>query len=328
MDAIVEDMDSPESASARYECDGDLPARRTGCRCGEDLPGLDIAVGADGLLSEMVLASERRGGSVDAPPVDPVVAMHRIAEIEGDIRLRWNLLIREIADVYASVVTGHSAGEVCPDQHLGERVPDLRTLRATSRRLVAGATDSVWAIAAGPDDCLLDGEPDTGRPDNLARTAGVRMRKIYPYAAMLEEDKLKRVQQVADAGWEVRLSVRLSPALLVIDGRIAVVPAASPGHAEGGAIIRQSTIVSAMMALFAKCWDQSEPMADTQDDILSAAEIAVIKLLATGAKDDAIARQLGTSVRTIRRIIGKLMRRAGVNSRFAFGVWAAYTAVC
>ena len=49
---------------------------------------------------------------------------------------------------------------------------------------------------------------------------------------------------------------------------------------------------------------------------------AVLRLLAEGLKDDAIAHRLGISVRTVRRHIADYLDATGSGSRFAAGVAA------
>jgi DNA-binding NarL/FixJ family response regulator len=50
--------------------------------------------------------------------------------------------------------------------------------------------------------------------------------------------------------------------------------------------------------------------------------MAVLRLLAAGAKDDAIARKLAVSDRTVRRLIAMLMRELAAESRFQLGLRA------
>ena len=350
MDAIAGNLSSSQSAPAYQAGQADLhwPVRQALSQGAPYRLALEPVPDAAGLAGRLRCChetaqriSERLGAianlrngrdwQADSSAVSPVAAMHHLVMLEDEMRARMDHFMRETADVYASILAAHGAEgskATGPDEHMGERVSGMPALRARVGQLVVGAADSVCGIAADPDDDLLAGESDVTPVDHVALAAGVRLKRIYPYAVLLDDDSCKRVQSVADAGSEVRLIARLPPLLVVIDGQTAVIPVMSAGQPDGGIIIRQRTIVAAMMALFAKCWDQSQPLADTETETLSPAEMAVIKLLATGAKDDAIARQLGTSVRTIRRIVGNLMRRAGVNSRFAFGVWAAYTSVC
>ncbi|MCP9963343.1 LuxR C-terminal-related transcriptional regulator [Streptomyces somaliensis] len=48
----------------------------------------------------------------------------------------------------------------------------------------------------------------------------------------------------------------------------------------------------------------------------------MLTLLAAGAKDEAIARRLGCSERTLRRLLASLVAKLGADSRFAAGVQA------
>ena len=49
----------------------------------------------------------------------------------------------------------------------------------------------------------------------------------------------------------------------------------------------------------------------------------MLKLLDAGLKDEAIARQLGVSMRTARRRISSLIAKLGVGTRFQAGLEAA-----
>lgn len=46
-------------------------------------------------------------------------------------------------------------------------------------------------------------------------------------------------------------------------------------------------------------------------------QLTILKLMAEGLNDDAIARRLGISTTTVRRHISAIMIRLGVSSRFA-----------
>ncbi|WP_045875299.1 LuxR C-terminal-related transcriptional regulator [Pseudofrankia sp. DC12] len=60
-----------------------------------------------------------------------------------------------------------------------------------------------------------------------------------------------------------------------------------------------------------------QPAADgATEQALSAAELLLLALLADGLKDEAVARALGVSVRTVRRMVAELMHRLDARSRF------------
>jgi DNA-binding NarL/FixJ family response regulator len=54
----------------------------------------------------------------------------------------------------------------------------------------------------------------------------------------------------------------------------------------------------------------------------SAAELLLLELLADGLKDEAVARALGVSVRTVRRMVAELMNRLDARSRFQAAILA------
>jgi DNA-binding NarL/FixJ family response regulator len=75
-------------------------------------------------------------------------------------------------------------------------------------------------------------------------------------------------------------------------------------------------------------WDQSLPLTPgAENDGAASNELedidrALLQLLTAGVKDQAIARQLGVSLRTIRRRLANLMHEAGAVSRFQLGMLA------
>jgi DNA-binding NarL/FixJ family response regulator len=71
----------------------------------------------------------------------------------------------------------------------------------------------------------------------------------------------------------------------------------------------------------ARSWSVSATIAD-QDGEISPADQALLHLLHAGLKDDAIARNLDISERTLRRRITELTTRLGASSRFQAGAQA------
>ncbi|TCO62297.1 response regulator transcription factor [Actinocrispum wychmicini] len=59
------------------------------------------------------------------------------------------------------------------------------------------------------------------------------------------------------------------------------------------------------------------------DDRFTPEELAIIRLLANGNKDEQIARRLYSSIRTVRRRIARIMAELDADNRFAAGVTAA-----
>ena len=75
-----------------------------------------------------------------------------------------------------------------------------------------------------------------------------------------------------------------------------------------------------LVQLFELLWAQATPIVAAVDSPDDDRELAA--LLASGAKDDVVARHLGTSSRTLSRRIAELMDRLHVRTRFQAGVQA------
>jgi DNA-binding NarL/FixJ family response regulator len=115
--------------------------------------------------------------------------------------------------------------------------------------------------------------------------------------------------------------------LLIFDREIAVM-AMDPQNPTAGAVIHRSpAVVSLAIALFDAYWSRATELFSPEDrdneSPLTPHEAEVLRLLAGGAKDEQVARLLGISLRTARRITANLSDRLDATSRFELGVAAA-----
>jgi DNA-binding NarL/FixJ family response regulator len=86
-------------------------------------------------------------------------------------------------------------------------------------------------------------------------------------------------------------------------------------------------VVRSLLSFFEHCWQDAVELdnrtAGAEPSGLTDQELAVVKMLAAGMKDDTIARSLAISVRTVSRLIGNVTRQLEADSRFQAGVRAA-----
>ncbi|WP_344743196.1 helix-turn-helix transcriptional regulator [Streptosporangium vulgare] len=81
-----------------------------------------------------------------------------------------------------------------------------------------------------------------------------------------------------------------------------------------------------LIALFEQTWGAASPLGEERrrdEKGLSGQEREVLRLLSTGLTDEAVARRLDVSVRTLRRVTAELMERLDARSRFQAGYLAA-----
>jgi DNA-binding CsgD family transcriptional regulator len=168
-----------------------------------------------------------------------------------------------------------------------------------------------------PDDDL-DTQPDVGR------------RVIYERAALDEPEVLDRVQRRQLMGDQVRLIPHPPARLVLADAEHALVELDPEGAGRSrGALIHPSPLLASLSMVFDLLWDRAIPL-----DVgvrggaeagwrISDEDAAMLRLLAAGLKDQAIARHLGIGLRTVVRRIGNLSRALDAETRFQAGLQAA-----
>ncbi|MFE4924889.1 helix-turn-helix domain-containing protein [Streptomyces sp. NPDC056661] len=186
---------------------------------------------------------------------------------------------------------------------------------------------------------MLIGAPDVARdidPFVAASTRGVKIRCVLQHAARHHPRDMDPIASGCAAGVEFRSLSQLPVRLQVFDQQACVVsqvgstpldPRESPGddHANSAVVVRQPLLVSLLSEMFEDVWIRSARLnhADLRPAVIDDdLRRSVLRLLADGAKDDAVAKRLGISLRTCRRLIAGMMETLGASSRFQAGVEA------
>lgn len=143
-----------------------------------------------------------------------------------------------------------------------------------------------------------------------------------------DRERLSLARRLGSRGVEVRAAASLPVGVLLFDRVTAMLPIISPGQeTEGGAVcLSGASIIAALGALFDQIWEGASPadgsMRTAKETDLSEAEREVLRLMCAGCTDEVAARRLGVSLRTVRRMVSRLMTRLDARSRFEAGVRA------
>ncbi|WP_216852937.1 helix-turn-helix domain-containing protein [Phytoactinopolyspora halotolerans] len=188
----------------------------------------------------------------------------------------------------------------------------------------------------------------------LTLDAGVRWRAIYAPESLEIPGALQEIESLGARGEQSRVLAGLPMKLAIADRRIALLPLhLDVAHAQA-AVIRESTLLDALVALFEFYWKRAVPIGDSGGDRSgrsdsgdgrpgdgrpsdggpgdggpgdgdegTADDRELARLLASGLTDSAIARQLGLSTRTMRRRTRRLFDELAASNRFQAGVQAA-----
>ncbi|MGR6916826.1 TrmB family transcriptional regulator [[Actinomadura] parvosata] len=166
---------------------------------------------------------------------------------------------------------------------------------------------------------------------------GVRYRTLYVPEAFDHPGALDEVGSLIRAGEEARILPWLPFKMALVDRSRAVMPLHMEPPLTRGVLIRGSTMVVALVELFERLWREAlpvrpelwshgmpEPQVEPDPGAgLSVEDRRLLALLAAGLKDDAIARQLGTSPRSLRRRLRHLLDELNAETRFQAGAQAS-----
>lgn len=164
------------------------------------------------------------------------------------------------------------------------------------------------------------------RLDQLVRSRGVQLRSIYQESLRNDPPTLRHARWFADMGGETRTVPVLTLQMVIVDREVALVPLRQLDSHSGAVEVHGEGIIAALLALFEQTWTLATPLDKPpapESGELSSRDQALLRLLADGCTDENAARQLGTSLRTVRRMTSSLLARLEARSRFQAGVRAA-----
>ncbi|MFI8321482.1 LuxR family transcriptional regulator [Streptomyces sp. NPDC085529] len=288
------------------------PLEAIGAAAGLDGPALTEAYGE---LVDAGLASAAAEGGDPVAPVPPaagleILGRHRAAELDesritvGGAFEAFRRQRLAAHDDLVEVVTGEAIG------------PRMRQAWASARRQIRQLdSPPYFAVPGATDDALA----------TLAR--GVTQRVIYSRASLEQPGHLERsIEPVIAAGEQARVLPSVPVKLVIIDEAYALV-SLSIREADVFTtmlVVQPCGLLSALVALFEQSWRDALPFhgRTALPGGLGPADRRLLWLLAAGAADEVIAREIGVSRRTLFRRIQVLMARLGAGNRFQLALQA------
>ncbi len=274
-------------------------------------------------------------GSAPGSPVDPAAVLRIL------IQRRQALLHRESAELrslrtYAdrlahelpptpSLPPGPPAGvEVLTGTEAVTARLDTMLDSAETEVLVLNRSALTTSRSAGAGEAGDAGEAcaDRIRP-LLAR--GVAVRTVTDRRGTDFPEWARELIALTRLGLQARIGQHLPTGLVLVDRRTCLLPTppSDDGGAEGAALVfGDSLLHRAALPLFESLWARATPVGSPVSP-LSAEQGELLGLLASGLKDETIARRLGVHVHTARRRITRMLEELDADTRFQAGVQAA-----
>ncbi|MEV6677523.1 hypothetical protein AB0N09_11750 [Streptomyces erythrochromogenes] len=290
-------------------------------------------------------------GSAPGPPADP--ALDPAAVLRILIQRRQVLLHRESAELrslrsYADrlahelpptpslppgppagveVITGTEAVTARLDTMLDAAETEVlvlgRSALATSRS--AGAGEARYAGEAG--DAGEAGEAGEAGADRIRRllARGIAVRTVTDRSGTDFPEWARELTALTRLGLQARTGQHLPTGLVLVDRRTCLLPTPPSDDAgsDGAALVfGDSLLHRAALPLFESLWARATPVGSPLSP-LSEEQGELLGLLASGLKDETIARRLGVHVHTARRRISRMLEELDADTRFQAGVQAA-----
>lgn len=199
--------------------------------------------------------------------------------------------------------------------------PDTTVARLTE--LMEATTTSIDSVVAKlPAVHVLE---MAKADDVLVLERGIRVRELYPAAVRHDAATMDYARWFVGHGGHIRGAVHLPTRIVLHDSEAAVVALDPTDISRGAVVVHTPGIVAALQMLFDELWKGAQELVTVEErgGGPTPDEIALLQVLARGAKDEAAARTVGVSVRTVRRMISSLSERLDANGRLALGAEAA-----
>ncbi|MFE4699770.1 LuxR C-terminal-related transcriptional regulator [Streptomyces sp. NPDC056738] len=188
-------------------------------------------------------------------------------------------------------------------------------------------------VSARTEVALLDrppyaaSEPD-GMPSPLDVTEpvrrGVRVRTVVDREGLSFHGRARGLGDLAAQGVQIRVGTDLPTKLITVDRRVTLLPPTDAADPTASALVVNDSLLSnALVPLFEAIWERAVPIGSPSDSQITEQDRELLTMLASGLKDEAIARRLDVHVHTVRRRITRLMRSLNTQTRFQTGVQAA-----
>ncbi len=274
-------------------------------------------------LEKLGLAARSSGGTDRYVASPPSVALAALAVQREDELRRAQREIESLTEVYRGTDTDRSVSDVV-DVVRGAKAVGQRfgQLQMAAREEVLGFVKSDIAVVAAEENTEED----------AAVTRGVQYRVVIERTSFERPGFFAAASDSLKAGEEVRVAQELPIRMLIVDRRIALVPLLSGSERSIGAlIVHRSGMLDALIALFERIWRDGLPLALGNDGVieqpaadgLPELDARILGLLLAGLTDQAVANQLGLSMRTVQRRVRALMDLVSADTRLQLGFHAA-----
>lgn len=198
----------------------------------------------------------------------------------------------------------------------------IEAIRDHIAMMCQGAREQLLSFAPGGPQTPENMQASKPLNSTLLRR-GVRMRTVYLESIRRDPATVAHAEWLEGLGAQVRTVPSLPNRILIWDRASALIAADSEDTSVGAVVITNTGLLSLLCALFDHVWQSADPLSApsrTASGDLSKQQVEVLRQMARGRTDEAIAKSIGVSTRTVRRAVTSALGSLGARSRFQAGV--------
>lgn len=274
-------------------------------------------------LEQAGLIAPGAASVAEAAAVNPVLALEAAIDRRGAELLEQH---RAVVACRAQISAFYEHFDRSREPSLADNGVDqvigIEAIRESLAELAFFARESVMSVQ--PGGAQSPEAIEASRPlDHRALRRGLSLRVIHEREVLDDELNRGYLRELTELGVGARIASQDLDRMVIFDSSVAVVALDPRDSRRGALIVRQPGLVSGFVGLFERLWHSAQELPWSEvEDSPTPTDSDILRLLAQGYTDEAIAREMAISVRHLRRHIANLMRRLDAGSRFEAGVEA------
>lgn len=286
------------------------------------LPSARVAT-ALGTLTDQGFALPPAPGDALPSVVPPATALRNLIQLRQAELLGRSARL-EMFSASVDRLAARLPGGVPDERSSGiEAVRGQEAIAARVRALMASATSELTLLDRPP--YASRGGSGTPAPLGVADLVerGVAVRVVVDRDGFDHPGRVRGLNELADQGVSIRVARDLPTKLIVADRRVSLLPPTDAADPTASAlVVKDAMLHHVLVPLFESVWDRAMPIGPGDQGDVTADDRELLTLLASGLKDEAIARRMNVHVHTVRRHIKRLLRVLNAETRFQAGVQA------
>jgi hypothetical protein len=267
-----------------------------------------------------------------APDADPPLftAAPPAVALAGLVRQRHDDLRAAERDIALLAETHRSATTGQTDADVIEIITEIDAVRHRFTQIQEAARHEVLSMVV-PNLTVV--------PHRENRAGDACLRRGITYQAVIDRRALQQPGMLDDLvssiaqGQEIRVVDEVPVKLVIVDRALAMLPLLhNQNTAPASVLVHASGLLDVVLAFYETVWERGYPLrlnpsgdgvVENHPGDVDELDAQVLALLLSGLTDQAVAGQLGLSLRTVQRRISQLMAKAGVTTRIQLGWHAA-----